>query len=66
VEGFLLHLGGVLGFYAGFGRKLRGLKVTSAELPDYVERVVRRWLAQRGDGETFARWALRADEQALL
>ena len=26
---------------AGFGRKLRGLKVTADELPDYVERVVR-------------------------
>jgi sulfite reductase (ferredoxin) len=66
VEGFQVHLGGGLGVDAGFGRKLRGLKVTSAELPDYVERVVRRWLAQRGDGETFARWVVRADEQALL
>ena len=28
---------------AGFGRKLRGLKTTSTDLPDYVERVVRRW-----------------------
>ena len=26
------------GLDAGFGRKLRGLKVTAAELPDYVER----------------------------
>jgi sulfite reductase (ferredoxin) len=66
VEGFQVHLGGGLGVDAGFGRKLRGLKVTSAELPDYVERVVRQWLAQRGDGETFARWVVRADEQALL
>ena len=31
---------------AGFGRKLRGLKVTADELPDYVERVVRRYLAE--------------------
>jgi sulfite reductase (ferredoxin) len=66
VEGFQVHLGGGLGVDAGFGRKLRGLKVTSAELPDYVERVIRRWLTQRGDGETFARWIVRADEQALL
>lgn len=65
VEGFQVHLGGGLGVDAGFGRKLRGLKVTSAELPDYVERVVRRWLAQRHDGETFARWVVRADEGDL-
>ena len=41
VEGFQVHLGGGLGLDAGFGRKLRGLKVTSAELGDYVERLVR-------------------------
>ena len=39
VEGFQVHLGGGLGARpAGFGRKLRGLKVTSAGLDDYVER----------------------------
>ena len=47
VEGFQVHLGGGLGLDAGFGRKLRGHKVTSAELADYVERVVRRFDAQR-------------------
>jgi sulfite reductase (ferredoxin) len=66
VEGFQLHLGGGLGVDAGFGRKVRGLKVASAELPDYVERVVRRWLVQRHDGETFARWVVRTDENDLL
>lgn len=65
VEGFQLHLGGGLGLDAGFGRKLRGLKTTSADLPDYVERVVRRWLAQRADDETFARWVARAAEADL-
>ena len=43
VEGFQVHLGGGLGLDAGFGRKLRGLKVTSAELGDYVDRIVRRF-----------------------
>ena len=38
VEGFQVHLGGGLGLDAGFGRKLRGHKVTADELPDYVER----------------------------
>jgi sulfite reductase (ferredoxin) len=65
VEGFQVHLGGGLGLDAGFGRKLRGLKVTSVELGDYVERVVRRFAAQRTDGERFAQWVLRADEKDL-
>ncbi len=65
VDGFQIHLGGGLGLQAGFGRKARGLKTTSADLPDYVERMVRRWLAQREDEETFASWAIRADEDDL-
>ncbi|PZF80369.1 nitrite/sulfite reductase [Jiangella anatolica] len=64
-EGFQVHLGGGLGLDAGFGRKLRGLKVTTAELPEYVERVVRRFIDQRTDGERFAQWVARADEEAL-
>ncbi|MER7184309.1 nitrite/sulfite reductase [Streptomyces hyaluromycini] len=65
VEGFQVHLGGALGLEAGFGRKVRGLKVTSEELPDYVERVLRRFQAERADGERFAAWAARAGEEAL-
>jgi sulfite reductase (ferredoxin) len=65
VEGFQVHLGGGLGLEAGFGRKLRGHKVTSAGLTDYVESVVRRYLGDREQGERFAAWAARADEEAL-
>ncbi|MFJ8132343.1 nitrite/sulfite reductase [Streptomyces hydrogenans] len=65
VEGYQVHLGGALGLEAGFGRKVRGLKVTSAELPDYVERVLTRYQAEREDGERFATWAARASEEAL-
>jgi sulfite reductase (ferredoxin) len=65
VEGFQVHLGGGLGLDSGFGRKLRGLKVTSAELGDYVDRVVRRFLDQRTDGERFAQWVVRAAEDDL-
>ncbi|MDX2294434.1 MULTISPECIES: nitrite/sulfite reductase [Streptomyces] len=65
VEGYQVHLGGALGLEAGFGRKVRGLKVTSAELPDYVERVLTRYRAEREDGERFATWAARASEEAL-
>ncbi|MGW2917667.1 nitrite/sulfite reductase [Streptomyces angustmyceticus] len=65
VEGYQVHLGGALGLEAGFGRKVRGLKVTADELPDYVERVLRNFEAQRTDGERFAQWAARAEEGAL-
>jgi sulfite reductase (ferredoxin) len=69
VEGFQIHLGGTLtggdGTGSGFGRKVRGLKATAAELPDYVERVLRRYDAARTPGETFAAWALRAADEEL-
>ncbi|HPX36390.1 MAG TPA: nitrite/sulfite reductase [Mycobacterium sp.] len=65
VEGFQVHLGGSLGLDSGFGRKLRQHKVTSAELGDYIERVVRNFIAQRNAGERFAEWAVRAEEDAL-
>jgi sulfite reductase (ferredoxin) len=69
VEGFQIHLGGALaggdGKGSGFGRKLRGLKATSEELPDYVERVLRRFQADRVHGESFAAWTARASEEDL-
>jgi len=70
VEGFQIHLGGGLGMAAGqtagFGRKLRGLKTTAAELPSYVERIARRYLADRASAaESFAVWVSRADEELL-
>ncbi|HEX3706611.1 MAG TPA: nitrite/sulfite reductase [Mycobacteriales bacterium] len=61
-EGFQVHLGGALGVDAGVGRKLRGLKVTADELPDYVERVLRNYVKDRAEGERFATWVRRADE----
>ena len=60
-----MHLGGATGLGANFGRKLRAHKVTSAELDDYVTRVVTAYLADRADGESFATWAARADEVHL-
>ncbi|HET6817942.1 MAG TPA: nitrite/sulfite reductase [Mycobacteriales bacterium] len=64
-EGFQVHLGGSLGEDQAFGRKLRGLKVTSAGLTDYVERVLRNYTDDRTDGESFAAWVRRADESLL-
>ncbi|MEV4136803.1 nitrite/sulfite reductase [Dactylosporangium sp. NPDC049742] len=69
VEGFQIHLGGGLGMAAGqnagFGRKLRGLKTTAADLPSYVERVANHYLAGRDSGESFAHWVMRAPEEEL-
>jgi sulfite reductase (ferredoxin) len=63
-EGYQIHLGGSLnggdGTDSGFGRKVRGLKTTAADLPDYVERVLRRFDSGRQPGESFATWAARA------
>jgi sulfite reductase (ferredoxin) len=65
VEGYQVHLGGGLGLDAGFGRKLRGHKVTAEDLPDYVERLARHYVAERQAGERFAQWVARADELVL-
>ncbi|WP_345762032.1 nitrite/sulfite reductase [Diaminobutyricibacter sp. McL0608] len=67
--GFQVHLGGGLASNdraePGLGRTIRGLKVTTTDLPDYVERLVLRFLKDRENEETFAEWAHRADEEAL-
>ncbi|MFZ2502241.1 MAG: nitrite/sulfite reductase [Nocardioides sp.] len=65
VEGFQVHLGGSLAMGANFGRKLRAHKVTSAELDDYVIRVVSAYLGQRTAEESFSAWVQRADEAVL-
>lgn len=68
-EAFQVHLGGGLTSAErvdpGLGTTLRALKVTSDELPDYLERVIRRFLEQRGADEAFAAWVRRADEEDL-
>ncbi len=69
VEGFQVHLGGGIGLTEPvetvFGRKLRAHKVTSADLDAYVTSLVRNYLAQRSEGESFAAWVARAEEDSL-
>jgi sulfite reductase (ferredoxin) len=66
VEGFQVQLGGGLGAGTGFGRKVRGLKVTADELPDYIERVVRRYERGRVGDERFANWVARATDADVM
>jgi glycine/D-amino acid oxidase-like deaminating enzyme len=65
VEGFQVHLGGSLGLTEGFGKKLRAHKITSAGLDDYITTVVGNFLQEREPDESFAAWAVRADEILL-
>jgi len=65
VEGFQVHLGGGLALGANFGRKLRAHKVTSKNLDDYITNIVSNYLVERTDGETFAAWVQRTDEENL-
>lgn len=65
VEIFQVHLGGGLGTEPQLARKTRALKVRAEDLPDYVERLAGRFIAQREGGESFAHWAHRAEEDDL-
>ncbi|OCL31466.1 sulfite reductase [Tessaracoccus lapidicaptus] len=65
VELFQVHLGGSLGATSQLARKTRALKVAAPDLPDYIERLARTFLAQRDGDESFAQWAHRADEDDL-
>jgi len=65
VEGFHVQLGGGLSAQTGFGRKVRGLKVTATELPEYLERVLRRYQGSRQPEESFAAWVTRSDDTDL-
>ncbi len=69
VSGFQVHLGGTLAGYengeAALGRTVRGLKVAADELPEYVERVVKNYSETATEGESFASWAHRAEEDEL-
>ena len=65
VEGFQVHLGGRLGEEAGFGRTVKGLRLPADDLPDYIERLLRTYVEEHEDGESFSAWAVRADDSVL-
>ena len=62
VEGFQVHLGGGLGLDAGFGRKLRGHKVTGDRAGRLRGAGGAPFVAAREPGERFPQWVARADE----
>lgn len=65
VDGYQVHLGGHLGEGFRFGQKVKGLKVPAFELADYLERLLRNFLATREHGEAFHQWATRASSEWL-
>jgi len=52
-DGFLVHLGGGLGEGAGFGRKVRGVRVLGEDVAAYVETLLRRYLRARNGQRSF-------------
>ena len=64
-EAFLVHLGGHLGAGRAFGRKVKGVKVPASELGPYVETLIRRFRARRKEGEGFASFVGRLDDNEL-
>jgi sulfite reductase (ferredoxin) len=66
IESFQVHLGGQMGTEAAFGLKFKGLRVSADEAPEYAERVLRGYLQRREEGEAFAAYVSRAEEQWLL
>lgn len=64
-EVFQVHLGGSLAEDTALARKTRALKVAGDDLPDYIERLARTYLDQRDEGESFALWVRRAEEDDI-
>jgi sulfite reductase (ferredoxin) len=65
IDAFQVHLGGHLGQDHRFGRKVKGVKVPAYKLADYTERLLRRYLSTRQEGERFHDWAVRAEDAWL-
>lgn len=62
VEGFQVQIGGHLGPGAAVGRRVKGVRVRSTDLDDYLEGLLRSFLETRDGGEPFHAWAARAED----
>jgi sulfite reductase (ferredoxin) len=65
VEAFQVHLGGHLGPGAQVARRVKGLRIPSDRLDDYLEDLLRCFLDTRDAEEPFHRWAARAEDAWL-
>ncbi len=50
---FQVHLGGHLGIESRFGRKVKGARIRADRLPDFLESLLRHYLARREPGQDF-------------
>jgi sulfite reductase (ferredoxin) len=64
-DAFLVHLGGPMGEGAAFGRKIRGVKIYAEDTADYLELLLRRYLAEKGADDTFTSFVGRLDADEL-
>jgi len=64
-DAFLVHLGGTMGDGASFGRKVRGVKVYAEDTADYLELLLRRYLAAKSADDTFTSFVGRLDTEEL-
>ena len=67
-DAFLVHLGGHLGDELTFGRKVRGVRVLGENLTDYIEALIRRYVAQKNGHRGFSDYvnSLSPDELAAF
>jgi sulfite reductase beta subunit-like hemoprotein len=65
LQAYDIYLRGGVGLEAAIGTPLIR-RVPSDQLHLFVERLVRAWLSERQDGETFKRWADRKSDEELV
>ncbi|WP_048863035.1 NirA family protein, partial [Acidisphaera rubrifaciens] len=65
IEGYDLHVGGGAGAEGRIGRLIRP-RLAVAEVAPAILALLRAWIGQRADGESFWSWSGRQDEATLL
>ncbi len=62
---FQVHLGGHLGIESRFGRKVKGARIRADRLPDFLESMLRIYLARREPAQDFTTYVSSLDDAAL-
>ncbi|HYS03518.1 MAG TPA: nitrite/sulfite reductase [Candidatus Eisenbacteria bacterium] len=62
---FQVHLGGHLGIESRFGRKVKGARIRADRLPDFLESLLRAYLARRQPGQDFTAFLNSFDDEGL-